>query len=71
MICCDGCEEWFHGKCVGITMEQGKHMEKQGKEYVCDKCRGNLFLFNLYCLFCHDPVIKMFHCVYIVHVIQS
>ena len=41
MICCDGCEEWFHGKCVGITMEQGKIMEKQGKEYVCEKCRGN------------------------------
>lgn len=39
MICCDGCEEWFHGKCVGITMEQGKVMEKRGREYVCDKCR--------------------------------
>lgn len=40
MICCDGCEEWFHGKCVGITMEQGRQMEKNGQEYVCTKCKG-------------------------------
>ncbi|XP_046865077.1 death-inducer obliterator 1-like isoform X2 [Xenia sp. Carnegie-2017] len=38
MICCDGCEEWFHGKCVGITMEQGRQMEELGQEYVCNKC---------------------------------
>lgn len=24
MICCDVCEEWFHGKCVGITKTIGK-----------------------------------------------
>lgn len=23
MICCDVCEEWFHGKCVGITKTIG------------------------------------------------
>ena len=45
MICCDGCEEWFHGKCVGITMQQGKVMEKQGKEYVCEKCKGIVMVF--------------------------
>lgn len=49
MICCDGCEEWFHGKCVGITMEQGKIMEKQGREYVCDKCRGIVSQFSYGC----------------------
>ena len=47
MICCDGCEEWFHGKCVGITMQQGKIMEKQGKEYVCDKCQGNAIVYKI------------------------
>ena len=47
MICCDGCEEWFHGKCVGITMQQGKIMEKQGKEYVCEKCQGNVIIYEI------------------------
>ena len=46
MICCDGCEEWFHGKCVGITMQQGKVMEKQGKEYVCEKCKGIVMVYK-------------------------
>lgn len=38
MICCDGCEEWFHGDCVGITTERGRHMEKAGEDYTCPKC---------------------------------
>ena len=42
MICCDHCEEWFHGMCVGITMAQGRQMEKNGQEYVCPKCKGEL-----------------------------
>ena len=25
MICCDSCEDWFHGKCVGITKSIGKY----------------------------------------------
>ena len=29
MIECDTCSEWFHGKCVGITVKKGKEM-KQG-----------------------------------------
>ena len=40
MICCDHCEEWFHGMCVGITMAQGRQMEKDGQEYICPKCQG-------------------------------
>jgi hypothetical protein len=23
MICCDSCEDWFHGKCVGVTKSMG------------------------------------------------
>jgi hypothetical protein len=23
MICCDLCEDWFHGKCVGVTKSMG------------------------------------------------
>ena len=38
MICCDICEEWFHGDCVGISVSQGRRMERAGKEYVCPVC---------------------------------
>ena len=24
MICCDRCEDWFHGSCVGITKAIGE-----------------------------------------------
>lgn len=38
MICCDGCEEWFHGKCVGITKALGQQMESKGIEWSCPNC---------------------------------
>ncbi len=34
MIGCDGCEEWYHGTCVGITQEQAQKFDK----YVCVRC---------------------------------
>ena len=24
MICCDKCEDWFHGSCVGVTRAMGE-----------------------------------------------
>ncbi|XP_018574106.1 death-inducer obliterator 1-like isoform X2 [Anoplophora glabripennis] len=44
MICCDTCEEWYHGKCVNITKAMGQQMEAEGKEWIC--------------LFCKDPMLK-------------
>ncbi|XP_051967151.1 death-inducer obliterator 1-like [Xyrauchen texanus] len=38
MICCDRCEEWFHGDCVGITEARGRLMERNGEDYVCSNC---------------------------------
>ncbi|XP_059050860.1 death-inducer obliterator 1 isoform X2 [Achroia grisella] len=38
MICCDGCEDWFHGKCVNITKTMGQQMEEQGIEWRCPNC---------------------------------
>lgn len=38
MICCDSCQEWFHGDCVGISETQGRKMEKKGQEYICPPC---------------------------------
>lgn len=40
MICCDGCEEWFHGKCVGVTKAMGQQMELEGTEWSCPNCRN-------------------------------
>ncbi|KAL8141440.1 hypothetical protein V2J09_007461 [Rumex salicifolius] len=33
-ICCDICENWFHGKCVKITPAKAEHM----KQYKCPGC---------------------------------
>ncbi|KAJ3121667.1 hypothetical protein HK098_003491 [Nowakowskiella sp. JEL0407] len=35
MVGCDGCEEWFHGNCVGMTPE----MMELVPEYYCPICR--------------------------------
>ncbi|KAK9888802.1 hypothetical protein WA026_001025 [Henosepilachna vigintioctopunctata] len=44
MICCDTCEEWYHGKCVNITKTMGQQMEEEGREWIC--------------LFCKNPTLK-------------
>ncbi|KAG7477943.1 hypothetical protein MATL_G00074950 [Megalops atlanticus] len=38
MICCDRCEEWFHGDCVGITEARGRLLERNGEDYICPNC---------------------------------
>lgn len=38
MICCDKCEDWFHGTCVNITKAMGLEMESKGVEWTCPKC---------------------------------
>lgn len=38
MICCDSCQEWFHGSCVGISETEGRKMERRGQEYICPPC---------------------------------
>ncbi|EFX65710.1 hypothetical protein DAPPUDRAFT_37832, partial [Daphnia pulex] len=38
MICCDKCEEWFHGTCVGITRSMGRELELKKLEWICPKC---------------------------------
>ena len=39
MICCDKCNEWFHGSCVKVSLAEGKLMAKSGAEYICPKCK--------------------------------
>uniref|UniRef100_A0A4W4FTI3 PHD-type domain-containing protein n=1 Tax=Electrophorus electricus TaxID=8005 RepID=A0A4W4FTI3_ELEEL len=38
MICCDRCQEWFHGDCVGITSARGRLLEENGEDYICPSC---------------------------------
>ncbi|KAG8513298.1 Death-inducer obliterator 1, partial [Galemys pyrenaicus] len=38
MICCDRCEEWFHGACVGISEARGRLLERDGEDYICPNC---------------------------------
>ncbi|KAF0295039.1 Death-inducer obliterator 1 [Amphibalanus amphitrite] len=39
MICCDKCEDWFHGNCVGVTRAMGAQMEEEGRDWVCPLCK--------------------------------
>ena len=56
MICCDSCGEWYHGECIGISVTEGKRMEKTGQDYICAKCVGefihvhvHVYLFTCTC----------------------
>eukprot|EP00658_Telonema_sp_P-2_P056028 TRINITY_DN44526_c0_g1_i1.p1 TRINITY_DN44526_c0_g1~~TRINITY_DN44526_c0_g1_i1.p1 ORF type:complete len:354 (-),score=37.87 TRINITY_DN44526_c0_g1_i1:315-1376(-) len=35
MICCDDCDNWFHGDCVGVTKQEADSIGR----YSCDSCR--------------------------------
>lgn len=34
MICCDSCNEWYHGRCVHITARKAKEIDK----WICEFC---------------------------------
>ncbi|XP_012142204.1 nucleosome-remodeling factor subunit NURF301 E(bx) isoform X2 [Megachile rotundata] len=36
-ICCDKCQDWFHGRCVGILQSEADNID----EYVCPNCQRN------------------------------
>ncbi|KAH8419062.1 hypothetical protein KR222_002912 [Zaprionus bogoriensis] len=38
MICCDLCEDWYHGTCVSVTKAMGLEMEQKGIDWKCPKC---------------------------------
>ncbi|PNF38728.1 hypothetical protein B7P43_G14361 [Cryptotermes secundus] len=36
-ICCDRCQDWFHGRCVGILQSEADNID----EYICPNCQRN------------------------------
>jgi nucleosome-remodeling factor subunit BPTF len=36
-ICCDKCQDWFHGTCVGILQSEADFID----EYICPNCQKN------------------------------
>lgn len=36
-ICCDKCQGWFHGKCVGVSQNEAEFID----EYICPNCQKN------------------------------
>ena len=46
-IACDGCTEWFHCKCVDMSMEVFNFFNRDGRAYICNRCSGDVSdLFN-------------------------
>ncbi|RWS08344.1 nucleosome-remodeling factor subunit NURF301-like protein, partial [Dinothrombium tinctorium] len=39
-VCCDLCERWFHGRCVGLLQKEAQELP----EYQCPQCAPNSFL---------------------------
>lgn len=35
-IGCDRCQNWYHGRCVGILQSEATHID----EYVCPQCQS-------------------------------
>ncbi|KAG6224879.1 hypothetical protein E4U34_008310 [Claviceps purpurea] len=35
MICCEGCEDWFHGECIKLNKDIGEHLIEK---FICPNC---------------------------------
>ena len=41
MICCDVCNEWYHGQCVGMENNACKEYVDNDIPYICPFCEAN------------------------------
>ena len=69
MIGCDGCSEWYHGRCIGLTEETGKTVsslecpvcaKQENREYKYDFLPYFL-TYLLYILGCFDNFLSRLH----------
>ncbi|ATY64464.1 PHD transcription [Cordyceps militaris] len=35
MICCEGCDDWFHGECINLVKEVGENLIEK---FICPRC---------------------------------
>ncbi|OAA60652.1 Zinc finger, FYVE/PHD-type [Cordyceps fumosorosea ARSEF 2679] len=35
MICCEGCDDWFHGECIDLSKEVGENLIEK---FICPRC---------------------------------
>eukprot|EP00730_Choanoeca_flexa_P014778 TRINITY_DN6586_c0_g2_i1.p1 TRINITY_DN6586_c0_g2~~TRINITY_DN6586_c0_g2_i1.p1 ORF type:complete len:445 (+),score=67.01 TRINITY_DN6586_c0_g2_i1:101-1435(+) len=40
MVCCDKCDVWYHGECVGMTQADIDALDDDNLEYTCLVCKG-------------------------------
>lgn len=40
MICCEGCDDWFHGECINLSKEVGEHLIEK---FICPRCTTKQF----------------------------
>ena len=40
MLGCETCEDWFHPRCIGLTIQLVKSWQSEGKRFFCSRCRG-------------------------------
>merc|ERR1711908_143354 len=38
MIGCDFCDEWYHGRCIGVSAAVGDALANAGDQFMCPKC---------------------------------
>lgn len=40
MVGCEGCDGWFHPRCIGVTRATVDGWQSEGKDYICDECQS-------------------------------
>ena len=52
MVGCEGCDGWFHPRCIGVTRATVNGWQSEGKDYICDECQSwPLIVLNIHYFF--------------------
>lgn len=58
MIGCDGCDQWFHGECVGVSESESELVDM----YFCPDCTGMPRSDSLFWQFISNVTISLIDC---------